>query len=558
MHISFERFTCLQYELKDATRQLEAFKSGEKYVDMKKKHEQELRYLEGIIRNLRMELEQAHLDNKKLRRMWFETCDDMQKELDDQTRASEKQIKQLQKKVLQTETQRDNALEQLKQQRHRACEAEAELEVMKEKNLKLTAVMNKDFENSSLPSSAQSTRRKKIPNSRECTGRKPGAQPGHKGHHRKHQTPTCPPVLLMPKQEILDDPDYKKTKKVITKQLVNIRVIMEVTEYQAEIYRNSKTGETYHAEFPAGVIDDVNYGGSIKAFLFLLNNECCVSIDKCRAFLSNLTDGKLQISKGMINKLSKEFAQKGTQQQQTIFSELLCSPVMHTDCTNARMNGKSTYVFICAAPNGAAMYFAREKKGHEGVKGTPVEIYQGTLVHDHEKTFFNYGSNHQECLAHVLRYLKGSIENEPDRIWNTQMHPLIREMIHYRNELEAGLECDANVVQEFEARYHEILLKAEEEYEDIPCSDYYRDGYNLSKRMDEYQNAHLLFLHDCRIPITNNLAERLLRTFKRKQKQVMTFRSQESINYLCQSMNVLNLVCQENGNLYHRASEIFE
>lgn len=81
------------------------------------------------------------------------------------------------------------------------------------------------------------------------------------------------------------------------------------------------------------------------------------------------------------------------------------------------------------------MYFTRRKKGHEGVKGTPVEDYQRILVHDHEKTFFRYGTDHQECLAHVLRYLKDSIENEGDRTWNRQMRSLIQEMIHYRNQL---------------------------------------------------------------------------------------------------------------------------
>ena len=63
---------------------------------------------------------------------------------------------------------------------------------------------------------------------------------------------------------------------------------------------------------------------------------------------------------------------------------MLKAPVMHTDCTNARVNGKNAYVFICATPNGDAIYFAREKKGHEGVKGTVAEDYQGILVHDHE------------------------------------------------------------------------------------------------------------------------------------------------------------------------------
>lgn len=46
------------------------------------------------------------------------------------------------------------------------------------------------------------------------------------------------------------------------------------------------------------------------------------------------------------------------------------------------------------------MYFSRPKKGHEGIKGTVTEEYQGILVHDHESTFYKYGSNHQECLAH--------------------------------------------------------------------------------------------------------------------------------------------------------------
>ena len=55
---------------------------------------------------------------------------------------------------------------------------------------------------------------------------------------------------------------------------------------------------------------------------------------------------------------------------------MLLSPVMHTDCTNAKVNGKSAHVFVCATPDGKALYFAREKKGHEGVKGTVTEDYQ--------------------------------------------------------------------------------------------------------------------------------------------------------------------------------------
>jgi len=44
--------------------------------------------------------------------------------------------------------------------------------------------------------------------------------------------------------------------------------------------------------------------------LFLLNHDCCTSIDKCKRFLYDLTEGKLSISKGMISRLSREFAKK--------------------------------------------------------------------------------------------------------------------------------------------------------------------------------------------------------------------------------------------------------
>jgi transposase-like protein len=356
----------------------------------------------------------------------------------------------------------------------------------------------------------------------------------------------------------MEDSDFKKTSKTIKKQLINVRVMLEVTEYHADVYYNSKTGERIHAAFPEGVVDDVNYGGSIKAFLFLLNNECCTSIDKSRKFLSDLTDGKLNISKGMINKLSREFAQKSEEQRKELFSDMLLCPVMHTDCTNAKVNGKNAYVFVCATPDGKTLYFAREKKGHEGVKGTVTEDYQGILVHDHEKTFYSYGSNHQECLAHILRYLKDSIDNESDRTWNQKMRSLVQEMIHYRKSIPPEAEPDPVAVSKFEERYREILQTAKEEYEYIPPGDYYRDGYNLYLRMKEYMSNHLLFLHDYRVPATNNEAERLLRSYKRKQQQAVSFRSFENIDYLCQCMSMLVMMRQnEEENIFHRVSEIF-
>ena len=63
----------------------------------------------------------------------------------------------------------------------------------------------------------------------------------------------------------------------------------------------------------------------------------------------------------------------------------------------------------------------------ENTKGTKafVEEYQGILVHDHDLTFYNYGCAHQECLDHLLRYLKDSMENEPGLTWNKKADKII-------------------------------------------------------------------------------------------------------------------------------------
>lgn len=554
--MNFEVVSTLQYRNRSLTKQVKELKSGEQYVRMEEENKRLVRFHNREMKRMEYELSKAHSETVTVRRYWSEVMDDVDKEHKAEIRRLLSEIEHLKKQNLELARQRDTAKDQLRERIREYYTLSVQLEEERGKNKKLMAQINRDYENSSLPSSL-SVKHKKITNSREKTGRKPGGQPGHKGHCRKRQVLTGEPVLLVPPQEVLSDPDFKKTAKTIVKQLVNIRFTLDVTEYRADIYYNSKTGERRHAEFPDGVVDDVNYGGSIKAFLFLLNNDCCTSIDKSRKFLTDLTDGKLNISKGMVSKLSKEFANKSEQEHRRIFSDMLMSPVMHTDCTNAKVNGKSAYVFVCATPDGRALYFARKKKGHEGVKGTPVEDYQGILVHDHDKTFYHYGTGHQECLAHILRYLKDSMENEPERTWNKEMRSLVQEMIHYRNGLAPGMECAAVKVNEFETEYRKILQKAAEEYGYIPANEYYKDGYNLYLRMEEYMAAHLLFLHDYRVPATNNEAERLLRNYKRKQKQAVTFRSFENIDYLCQCMSMLVMMRREKNNIFNRVSQIF-
>ena len=550
----FEFTTNLQYRVRALTARLALFESGEKYVNMESEFRSQIAAKDREIRKVKLELADANNRTVTVRKNWQQVIEDMEKEHAKALQEKERAIKAMEGRALKAERRVDELKDEnlaLKRDRYSIA---AELEEERGKNQKLTAQINKNYENSSIPSS-QKPNRKKISNNRKKTGKKPGGQHGHKGHRRKKQIPTVV-IEIPPPEEYLNNPEYELTNIDKRRQEVGISVVLNVKEYYTLVFRHKKTGQLVHADFPVGVENDVNYDSSVKAFAFLLNNHCNVSIDKVREFMSDLTGGALEISKGMINGLSREFSMRSKPEQKKVFLNLVGAPVIGEDFTSAKVNGKNVQVFCCATPN-EAMYIAREHKGHEGIKGTPAELNQNTHVHDHDITFYSYGRLHQECMVHILRYLLNSIENEKDLTWSTQMRGLIQEMIHYRNSLGVEEDFDTDKVKEFENRFDQILDIADKEYEYEPPTKYYKDGYNLSLRLRKYRDACLLFLHDKSVPPDNNLCERLLRVFKRKLKQVMTFRSYDSLEYLCHSMTVMALLRIHNENFYNSVADVF-
>lgn len=126
------------------------------------------------------ELAQALRDMARMREHWFEVFEDLEKEHKKELEQARKETREMEKRALKAQGQRDEALSKVTEQRREIYRMGAELEEEKGKNKKLTAQLNRDYENSSIPSSL-SKKRKKVSNSREKTGRKPGGQPGHKG-----------------------------------------------------------------------------------------------------------------------------------------------------------------------------------------------------------------------------------------------------------------------------------------------------------------------------------------------------------------------------------------
>ena len=557
---NFEFITNLQYKVKVLAARLAAFESGEKYVAMKSEFRSHLSMTEQEIKRLKRELADAHTQTVTVRKGWMQVFADIEKEHSKALQQKDRMIKELKERALKAERLLDDYKDRLMGKNKELYQVKTELEDEKGKVLKLKSQINRDHENSSIPSSMKPNR-KKITNNREKSSRAPGGQTGHKGHPRKKRVPKNVIHIPVP-DEYANDPAYKPTGRIISKQMVDIQIDVIVNEYSTPELRHSITRQRVHADFPEGMVNEVNYSANIKAFAFLLNNYCNVSVAKVSDFLSELTGGDLKISAGMINGLSKIYSLKTEADQKKAFADLQLSPVVNIDFTTARVNGENKNVFVCATPT-VAMYFAREHKGHEGIKGTPVENSQFILVHDHDKTYYRYGGGHQECLDHPLRYLKGCIQNEPGLNWNQQMRELIQEMTHFRKNLDPDDDrnpdqIDPGKVTELETRYDRILDLARSEYDDEPPSKYYIDGFNLYRKLLNYKADHLLFLHDKRVPYSNSLSERLLRVYKRKQAQAMVFRSFAGLEYYCQSLGIVATCRAQGMNLYESIASVFD
>ena len=547
--------TSLSYQLQAARRELADFRSGEIYRKLRADYEGIIRERNLTVKKLQKERDDFSFSRKEITRQWMDVLGDIRKE-------QEKEVKKLKKTItelLDMIVSLKNRNKELDEKRKKALCDYYETAVKPEEAqgliLKLTAQVNHNYENSSLPSS-KCMNRKKITNNREKTGKKPGAQAGHPHHPRKPAEPDRV-VEIAAEEKFKDHSRYIPTGNTISRQVIGISIVPFVTEYRTAEFYDKKKGRNVHTAFPCRAKDDVNYNESMKAVLFLLNSRCNVSLEKTAQFVHEVTDGALSPSVGMINGLCREFAPKSRQEQDELFAALLDAPVMHVDGTAARVNGKNHNVVVCSN-DAATMYFAREKKGHAGIKDTPVETFGGILIHDHEACFYSYGSDHQECMVHIERYLKDSIENEKELTWNGQMLKLIQEMIHENNTAPTEGIAEEKIA-EFEARYDSIVQTAAKEYEDTPPSDYYRDGYNLYLRMAEYKHNHLLFLSNPLVEPDNNLCERKARILKGKINQAISLRSFRHLEYFCECLSVLDhFTTDAKNNLYQSVKEIFK
>ena len=135
------------------------------------------------------------------------------------------------------------------------------------------------------------------------------------------------------------------------------------------------------------------------------------------------------------------------------------------------------------------------------------------------------------------------------------MHRLLQNMIHTAKRNKNGIPKEK--VRQLSNKYDSILAHALKEYADHPPDKGYMDGYNLQKRMRDYRSAHLFFLTHPDVDHTNNISERELRKFKRKQKQAVVLRSDSGGQHICDALTIIETARMHNKNVYDVVASSF-
>jgi len=384
-----------------------------------------------------------------------------------------------------------------------------EIVSLKQENAKLKEIINKNSGNSSKPPSTDGFKR--IPNSREKSGKRPGGQIGHKGSVPKlFDNPTR--VVEIKPEKCKCGGHIQYSDKYTAKQLVDINISVDITEYRE--YGGVCECCKHRVKSNAPINDVITYGDSLKSLSAMLTTEGCVSINRTQRMISELTGGVIDLSEGTIAKWNKELAFCVAPAVEKIKEALLVSPVLHKDETGIHI-GNVLHWFHVLGNKTHTLYCSHHKRGNEADKEMGVlPAYSGTLVHDHLKALYDFLCIHSECNAHILRYLKAAIESK-GRVWAADMIKLL---------LDAKGDGDAN---EIFRRYDAILERGRQEFLQDEGADYNGEDMKLYRRMKEYKEEHLRFVTDENIPFDNNQAERDLRMIKAKTKISGCFRGED-------------------------------
>jgi transposase len=377
--------------------------------------------------------------------------------------------------------------------------------------------------------------------------KKPGGQPGREGANLAFSDDPTKIIALEKDRRCLAPGEYTEEEPEC-RQVFDFEIIKTITEYRAQVLKSS-TGDRYVAEFPEGVNAPTQYGANIQAYSVGLSTKNVMPYERLADHI--LQETGIPISTGSLVNFEDRICKK---LEETFLPEakeiLIRSEVAGFDETGISVRGKNCWAH--EANNSMVVLFtANQKRGKAGMDAVGIlPEFKGVAVHDYWAPYQRYLCTHALCNAHHLRDLE-YIGEDPRQTWALEMKELLLEM--NTTAKNAGVKVKKDVIKTLETRYDQLVLLGLKQNPGTKHKNKRKAKARcLAERFRDKKDQIILFLHDLRVPFTNNDTERPIRMLKVEMKVSGTFKSLVTAQRSLLIRSYL-LTCQNHGIDHHEA-----
>lgn len=440
-----------------------------------------------------------------------------------------------------------NGLESLQAQ---VKEQSAKIKELEEK-------LSKNSRNSSKPPSSDGMNKPKPKSMRKSSGKSSGGQKGHEGTtllqvKNPDKTEECKLEMNPKSGSTLTDRDIIGYRTRQEFELPDPKLIC--TEYRAAIYKDPITGEKVYAPFPEGINAPAQYGKRLLSFLVYLSDWQLIPLDRVSQFTEDLFG--YAVSPGTLENTKVRIARGLEPFKEQVFDAIQKSKVAHADETGFKVAKKLHWWHVASTPR-LTQYFIHKKRGPEALNEWDIwRDFHGRLIHDAFPMYFSLNCSHGLCNAHHLRELTFQYE-ECGQKWAKSMLDLLVEMNEFMQPYqEKGSRPRKKTIESFLRRYKIFLTKGWNK-NPLPKQVIKRKRgrpkktktQNLLIRLQDHMDKVLAFLHDGKVPFTNNQAEQDVRMVKVKQKISGCFRTIKGAKLFADIRSYLSTVRKNQENI---------
>jgi transposase len=250
----------------------------------------------------------------------------------------------------------------------------------------LRARLGQNSRNSSKPPSSDGYSKPPAKNRslRRRSGRKPGGQQGHRGHHLEQRED--PDVTVLHRAECCEECGGDLSgSPIVESQSRQVFDLPEVPRLRCVEHWIQKRwcpccGELCASSFPAEATAPVSYGPRIRAMGIYLVSYQHLPYVRAAEILSDWAGATVSVGS------LQTFVADGAEGLEEFLEEVRCalqrSEIAHFDETGGRIDGELSWIH-CASSETLTLYTVHEKRGCDGIDAAGVlPGFEGIAVHD--------------------------------------------------------------------------------------------------------------------------------------------------------------------------------